>query len=359
MRVAFNIYPLQSAHKKRGIGFYTNNLLENLKKDDRVEIVEFIHLSEIKNVDLIHYPWFDLYFHSLPIKTPFPKVVTIHDVIPLIFKEHYPVGLKGKFNFFLQKIALKNCKAYITDSNSSKKDIVKFLNLNEKQIFSIPLAAEEIFKMLNDTKLLHVKRKFNLPARFMLYVGDANWVKNLPFLIQAFSKLIKILQASDLKLILVGEVFLKNVDNIDHPELETLRMVNKLMKELDLERYIIRVGNIEKDELVGFYNLATVYVQPSFYEGFGLPILEAFSCGTPVICSKGGSLPEVGGDAALYFDPFNQKQFINLILAVLQDRSLQEKLMKLGLRQAERFSWKKCTEETIKIYKQILNEKTY
>lgn len=356
MRIAFNIYPLRSPHKKRGIGYYASNLLNYLKKDGRVEVLEFNSISEIKNVDLVHYPWFDFYFHTLPLRKSFPTVVTIHDVIPLIFKNHYPVGLRGKYNFILQKISLKNCKAYIADSNSSKKDIIKYLKLNAGKIFSIPLAAEEDFRILNDINLLRIKRKFNLPERFLLYVGDANWVKNLPFLIKAFNGLLKNKNIENLKLVLVGGVFLKKVDNINHPELESLKMVNKLIRELDLEESVIRVGNIEKDELAAFYNLAAVYVQPSLYEGFGLPILEAFACAVPVVCSNGGSLPEVGGNAALYFDPQNEQQFINLILEVLRDRSLREKLIKLGLKQAEKFSWKKCAIETINVYQQILNK---
>lgn len=357
MRVAINTIPLNSAHKLRGVGYYTRNLIDNLKKDNSIQVLEFKHLSELQDVDVIHYPWFDFYFHTLPIKKPYPTVVTIHDAIPLIFKDHYPVGFRGKFNFFLQKISLKNCKAYITDSNSSKKDIIKYLKLNDEKVFPIPLAADAEFKILNDTSLLHVKRKFNLPERFLLYVGDANWVKNLPFLIRSLHKLIKTTKdIGDLKLILVGGVFLKRVDDIVHPELESLKMVNKLIKELDLEKSVIRVGNIEKDELAAFYNLAIIYIQPSFYEGFGLPVLEAFSCGVPVICSNGGSLPEIGEDAALYFDPDNQKQFINLTLEVLQNKSLRERLVKSGLTQAGKFSWQKCIEETIKIYNKLSKE---
>lgn len=356
MKVAINVVPLYSAHKMRGIGYYTRNLIENLKKHEDLEIFEFQDISQIKQVDLIHYPWFDLYFHTLPVKKPFPTIVTIHDVIPLIYKNHYPVGLRGKFNFLLQKIALKNCKSYITDSESSKKDIVKYLKINPEKIFAIPLAAEENFKMLSDTKLLRIKRKYILPERFLLYVGDANWVKNLPFLIKAFDKLLK--TAGDLKLVLIGGVFLKKVDNINHPELESLKMMNKLISELNLEKSIIRMGNIEKDELAAIYNLATVYVQPSFYEGFGLPVLEAFACGVPVVCSNGGSLQEVGGSAALYFDPENEEQFIRIIVEVLQSKSVREKLIKSGLEHARLFSWQKCAEETIKVYKRMIYEKT-
>lgn len=355
MRVAINVTPLKSAHKNRGIGYYTDNLIENLKKDQNMKIFTFLDTTELKEIDIIHYPWFDFFFHTLPLRRVAPTVVTIHDVIPLIFKEHYPVGLKGKINFLLQKAALKNCQAFITDSDASKQDIIKHLKLESEKVFPIPLAAEERFKLLSDTKLLYAKRKLNLPDRYLLYVGDANWVKNIPFLIKAFRKLKNISSdLNDLKLILVGGVFLKRVNDINHPELESLKLVNKLIEEQGLEESIVRVGNLEKDELAAFYNLASAYVQPSFYEGFGLPVLEAFACGVPVVCSNGGSLPEVGGDAALFFNPQNLNQFINLLREVLQNMSLREKLIKLGLKQAEKFSWQKVVDETKAVYMKIL-----
>lgn len=357
MKVALNVYPLKSAHKDRGIGYYTKNLLEQLKKDNSIEVVEFTSLSEVKKADVTHYPWFDLFFHTLPIKRRFPTVVTIHDVMPLIFPGHYPTGFKGEINLLLQKIALGSCKHIITDSKTSKADIVKYLKLQEEQITAIHLAVvDEYFTVLrSDTKLIYIKRRYRLPDKFLLYVGDANWVKNLPFLIEGFHQLIQESEFEDIKLVLIGGVFLKDVENIDHPELESLKLVNKLIKQYGLETRIIRPGQIKEDELVAFYNLATIYVQPSLYEGFGLPILQAFACGAPVISSDRGSLPEIGGKATVYFDPTNIKQFISVAQEILENKSLQDKLSKLGLEQAKRFSWKKVAEETKSVYLKVLN----
>lgn len=359
MKIAINTYPLNSAHKDRGIGYYTKNLIENLKKDKSIEVLEFIDVSEVKKVDLVHYPWFDFYFHTLPIRKIYPTIVTIHDVIPLIFKTHYPVGWKGKLNFNLQKFALKGCRKILTDSQTSKNNIAKYLKVAKEKIAAIYLAAREDFKLLSDTKLLHIKRQYNLPDQFLLYVGDANWVKNLPFLIEGFNRVVKKTQFSRFKLILVGNVFLKKVENINHPELESLKTVNRLISQFKLEDKIVRVGNLEIEELVGFYNLATIYIQPSLYEGFGLPVIEALSCGTPVVCSNSGSLPEVGGNAAIYFDPKNSDQFVSILIEVLQNKSLQMKLSKLGLSQAEKFSWEKFTFEMKQIYSEVAeNAKT-
>ena len=354
MKIAINTQPLKSGHKARGIGFYTSNLVENLKKDPQMKILEFINLSEIKEADIIHYPWFDFFFHTLPLRKKFKTVVTIHDVIPLIFPKAYPVGMRGKYNFLLQKLALRGCNHIITDSKVSKNDISKILKINEDKITVVHLAANEKFQVQNDTNLIRTKRKYNLPDRFLLYVGDANWVKNLPFLMKSFHEISKMEQFIDVKLVLVGGVFLKRVENINHPELEDLKYFNRLIQELNLEEKIKRVGDLDIDELVSFYNLATIYIQPSRYEGFCLPLIEAFSCGTPVISSNAGSLPEIGRDAAIYFDPAKEDQLISLAIEVLQNKSLQQKLSKLGLMRAEKFSWSKVVQETKQVYLKVV-----
>lgn len=356
MKVAINVYPLTSGHKTRGIGYYTDHLIEELKQDESIKVEKFTKLSEIKNIDVVHYPWFDFFFHTLHLKRPAPTVVTIHDVIPLIFPNNYPVGIKGKINFLIQKIALKNCKFFITDSKTSKADIIKYLKITPEKIMVIPLAADSKFRQLFDTELLRVKRKYKLPDQFLMYVGDANWVKNLPFLIEGFKELVR-LSEGNIKLVLIGGVFLKRVENITHPELESLKRTNQLIEKFNLQSHVIRPGNLADEELVAFYNLATVYIQPSLYEGFGLPLLQALSCGTPCVSSNAGSLSEVGGDAPIYFDPTSLAQFESEVWEILKNKSLQNKLSRLGLKQAEKFSWSKVAKETKLVYvKAVENE---
>lgn len=350
MKIAINTKPLYSGHKSRGTGYYVRNLVDYLKNKEDIEIFEFTNLSEVKNVDLIHFPWFDFYFRTLPIRRPAPTVVTIHDVIPLIFPAQYPVGIKGKANFFLQKLALKSVKCIITDSVVSKRDIQKYLKVEEGKIVVVPLAVDLKFKVLKKTDLVKIQRKYNLPEIFLMFTGDANWTKNLPFLVDSFKKLIQIPEFKDVKLVLVGGVFLKNVENINHPELESLKKLNRLIHEYQLEDRIIRPGHVDDSELVALYNLAAVYVQPSLYEGFGLPVLQAFACGTPVVSSSAGSLPEVGGSAAVYFDPANSNQLVHLLAEVLRDKSLQQKLSKLGQKQIDKFSWEKTATKTVEAY---------
>ncbi len=357
MKIGINITPLHTAHKRRGIGYYTSNLLNYLKKDKELEIFEFTKLSEVEKLDLVHYPWFDFYFHTMPIKKKFKRVVTIHDTIPLLFPSHYPVGFKGRTNFFLQKLALRNVDAVITDSNTSKRDIISSLKIKSDKIFPIPIAVDKDFQPLADNHLIRVKNKFHLPDQFLLYVGDANWSKNIPFLINGFSKLIQKQEMKNLGLVLVGEVFLKNLENIDHPELESLKEANRLIHKLDLSSKIIRPGNLVKEDLIAFYNLATVYIQPSIYEGFGLPVLEAFACGTPVISTDTGSLPEVGGDVSIYFNSNNLLQFVRIVEDLLLSKSLQNKLSKLALKRALNFSWDKVVKQTKEVYSYAVKNK--
>jgi len=175
----------------------------------------------------------------------------------------------------------------------------------------------------------------------------------LPFLIDCFNDLVKLPDFVDLKLILAGGVFLKNVENIDHPELISLKKVLRMIKDYGLEGKVLRSGRLDLEDLVAYYNLAALYIQPSLYEGFGLPVLQAFTCGTPVLSSNKGALPEVGGNAALYFDPGNKTQFNSLVVEALQNKSLRSKLSRLGFIQAAKFSWEKTAQETKLVYAKI------
>ena len=302
MRVAIDVSPIKSGHKARGIGSYTKNLVEEFKKrTGGIEFEFFENPASPPPVDIIHYPYFDLFFHTLPIfKKSSRVVVTIHDVIPLVFPKHFLRGVKGSISLFLQRLALKNVDAVICDSNTSKKDIVQKLSYPSDKIHVVYLAPGENFKNIQDKKRLSkIATKYRLPVKFALYVGDVNWNKNILGLLEA----VKIAKAN---LVMVGDSI------VDH-NLPQVKQIDAKISSLNIKDKVIRTGYVEDEDLVAIYNLAPLTVLPSFYEGFGLPVLESMACATSVVGSKLASIPEISGNAAIYCNPSDPKDIASKI----------------------------------------------
>ena len=363
MKVAINVSPLKNTNRYRGVGIYTDLLVKSFRLL-KIPGFSFQLVEEKKfpqDCDLIHYPFFDLFFLTLPIKKLKPTVVTIHDVIPLVFPEHYPVGLRGSLKFQIQKKSLKNVKAVITDSENSKRDIFKYLNYPKEKIYVVPLAPADDFKKLEiGNWKLEIKQKYQLPDNFVLYVGDINYNKNIPGLIRAF----KLISTSEVGLVLVGKAFLD--ENLKEAK-EILQLIKNLSlrsrtlfltdarnNSLKLSKKVVRLGWIPTEDLVEIYNLATVYCQPSFYEGFGLPVLEAMACGCPVVAAKTSSLPEICGEAAILVNPDDINDIANGIKKVLYDISIYDILRKRGLGWVKNFSWKKVVQKTYEVYQKVV-----
>lgn len=345
MKIAFCVSPLLNNHSTRGIGSYTKNLLENLKKIPKLHIQEFSDISEIENADVIHYPFFDLFQKTLTIKKKIPTVVTIHDVIPLEFSDHYPAGIKGSINKFLQKKSLKRVAAVITDSQYSKKSITKHLGISENKIFSIPLAPIGYFHKIDDEKRLEkIKDKYKLPSKFALFTGNVNWNKNLLNLSEASVK-------ADIDLVLIGKSF-EERNNLYHPELKSFK---QFLKKFSSNPKIHILGYIPDEDLVEITNLADLQMLPSFAEGFGLPILDAQICGTPVITSNISSMPEVAGRGALMVDPASVEDISRAIKRITDNKEIREELIKEGFKNVKRFSWEKTAQDTAKVYDEIFH----
>ena len=343
MKVAINSSPLKSGHANRGIGVYTQNLLLALKKHPEIELLEFARLDEVKQADVVHYPFFDLFQHTLPLNKKFPTIVTIHDVTPLVFPKAYPPGIKGGINLSLQKFALQNVKAIITDSQASKNDIQIHLGINPDKIVPIYLAASSEFRIINDKKSLeNTKKKFNLPEKFAVYNGNVNWNKNI-------NNLTKACLNANLDLVIIGKSFLEK-DNLNHAE---KRAFKQFLANFENNPRVHRLGFVETRDLANILNMASCLLMPSFYEGFGLPILEAQACGTPVIISRISSMPEVAGDAAMYVEPQEEAQIMMAIAQLLQDEKLYKDLVQKGLENVKKFSWQKCADQTINVYSQV------
>lgn len=238
--------------------------------------------------------------------------------------------------------------AVIADSECSKKDIIQFLGVSKEKINVVYLAKDEAFHAISDIEMLEkVQKKYHLPSQFLLYVGDVNWNKNVTGLIKIFSQLVK--QHSGFHLVLAGHAF------SDENLFET-RQIIQTIHQLGIENRVRRIGYVPLDDHVAIYNLASIYVQPSFYEGFGLPVLEALSCGVPVVSSDKGSLPEVGGNAVLYADPYKPETFVEQITVLLDMNSTErKKRIVAGKKQAALFTLAKMAHETLQVYKKVAN----
>lgn len=323
-------------HRVRGTGFYISNLESSFKKYDKNNTYISCFADNIPDdVDIIHYPYFEPFFITLPFFKKKKTVVTVHDLTPFVFPKDFPKGVKGKLKWEVQKRLLKNSDAIITDSESSKKDIQKFTGIKSNKISVIYLAASEKFKKIQNPKL-----ELNLPEKFVLYVGDVTWNKNLPRLVEAVKSI-------GLPLVMVGKALITENFNKKNPWNKDLSKVQDLTRN---DNKIIKLGFVRDEDLIMLYNKATVFAMPSLYEGFGLPVLEAMSCGCPVITSRAGSIPEVGQNAVFYTDPYDTNDIADGIKKVFFDENLRKELSKKGLEQSKKFSWKKTAKQTVKVY---------
>ncbi len=340
-----------------GVGRYIRNLTENLKKIDLkneyiifspdikwYSIKEQIRLPKLLNSlkpDLVHFPHF-----NVPIFFRGKFVVTIHDLIhqhfsmqratthgPLIYKIKQ-LGYKKVF-----ENAIRNSAKILVPSNYVKNQLINDWGIKGSKV---AVTYESV-----DDKILKFAKKTSpyslISNPYLFYVGNAHPHKNVEGLIKAFLKLKE--KYPDLKLILAGH---------DH---YFWQRIKRQFQDPD----IIYKGYITDEELVALYKNALCFVMPSFEEGFGIPLLEAMALGCPVVSSNAGSLPEVGGDACLYFDPYKIEDMIEKISQVLPSRHpersegsnlLRKDLIKKGLQRYKLFSWKKLAEQTLKVYKQ-------
>lgn len=346
IKIGFDVSPLKSGSRFRGVGMYTKNLLEYLKKDSRLQILEFAEGKIPKEADLIHYPYFFPFTVSLPFCLSKKFVVTVHDLIPLIFPRAYPPGLKGGVKYAFQKKLLKRASMIVTDSQSSANDVVKFIGYPKNKVQVVYLAGANRVKRTTDKNFLNTMRiKFGLPKNFVLYVGDVNYNKNLPGLVKA-CRLAKI------PLVIVGKQAVSQDFDKNHIENQPLIELDNFIKK---GNDIIRTGFVDEKELAALYSLAAVYCQPSFYEGFGVPLLEAMACGCPVVTSNVSSLPEIAGKAAVLVDPENSEDISRGLLEMIKSKETREKYIKLGFEQIKMFSWEKTAKETINVYEKVLN----
>lgn len=271
-----------------------------------------------------------------PVFSPCPKVINILDLSFI----RYPQVIDRLYRFFLKcqlPLVISNANVILGISELSKKEIVELFKISPEKVKVTYLACGPEYKVIEDPQQIeNIKKKYSLPEKFIIHVGTLEPRKNIPNLISAFG----ILKKNNLfehKLAIVGgrgwyyeKIFEK-------------------VTELKLEKEVIFTGFVPEKDLPLLYNAADVFVFPSIYEAFSMPILEAMACGCPVICSRAASLPEIGGEAAVYFNPQNPEEIAAAILKVVSNENLKKELSLKGLAQAQKFSWEKAAAETLKV----------
>jgi len=351
-KVAIDVSPLNDGNSQRGVGYYTRNLTRALQTEIKnnpdyqhyqIQLVTD-NSKPATDSDLVHYPYFDPFKLTLPVQDK-PYIVTCHDLIPRAFKDHFPVGLKGEIKWLIQKHRLQKATYIICPSHSAKYQILDQINYPVDQIFVTYEAATSNFKKITNQKnLTKIKNKYHLPDKFILYVGDINWNKNIPTLVKACLNL-------KYPLVIAGSSTVKKVSR--HPWTQDLLWLQSQKSSL-----LHLLGFVPDEDLPIIYNLATLYCQPSYSEGFGLPLIEAMQSGTPVCYSEDSCLPEIMDFNGEYFDPYSQESLESALKKLWLNIKLRQKYSLNGQIRAQSFSWKNTALQTLALYRLVeLDEK--
>lgn len=287
-------------------------------------------------IDIFHGPA----FLAPPFQNGFKSVATIHDLVAF----HHPKTIPAKYAIymrFLIRMMIKKARGIITDTACIKEEIIDFFNIDPERIFSIPIAVSSQFRPIRDQELIdRIKKQYGIQKRYFLYVGNIEPRKNLSNLFLACNSIREKL-SRDFQLVVTGK------------KGWLYREIFETLAGTAFRDNIVFTQYVNRTDIPVLYSGADFFVFPSLYEGFGLPILEAMSCGTPVITSSVSSMPEVAGDAALYVNPLKISDIAEKILALAFDESLRQELREKGFKQADKFTWERSARLTQRVYETI------
>ncbi len=279
--------------------------------------------------DIIHFP----YDSRLRFKRG-KFIATIHDVKPLVFPEWFPKSAK------LHR-GIERIDRVFTDSQSSKKDIIRLLGIPDEKIDVIYLGISEAFR--RPPAAIGESSSYDIGKDYILYVGGGDRTKNLEILIEAFGQLPDRIRSGH-QLVLVGD-------------LKRIPMVRRAVEVRGLQSQVNFTGPVTDEDLIKIYHGASLFVYPSLYEGFGLPVLEAMASGVPVIASEASSLPEVVGDSGILVDPTSVKMLADAMQSVLTDKVLSDQLRRAGVTRAREFSWENTALSVLDGYRRAMTER--
>ena len=377
MRICIDARPI--INKQTGLGRYTYNLINALKKvDDKNEYLILVHSNlasthpvfnsdnsrfqykkcpipgvtvqqqykldyylRTEHFDVYHYPHFDL---PIALSKKYRSVFTVHDLTYLLHRSVFRGAeyIKKFYTKQIMKLGIKFANRIITVSETTKKDLTNYFNVPQSKMVTIYEACEPIFVPINDREIINkFKQKWNLKNPFFLFIGEKRPHKNLIRQIEAFD-LFQKKTAKKFDFIIIG----KSYKNYFNPE--------ERAKQLNLKSQVRFLGYVEDYELPLFYNCAEAFMFPSLYEGFGIPILESFSCGTPVITSNISSTQEIAGGAALLVNPYKKEQIAEAMVRIITNVNLRQNYITKGFKQIKLFSWEIAALKTLRLYQQII-----
>jgi glycosyltransferase involved in cell wall biosynthesis len=331
------------------------NYFEYLEKYPNAELKRFQYPNRLLNFSLWYFGWpkldkliggVDIFFapniNFLAVSNKCKLITTFHDLSFERFPEFFTKKTRLWHYFFVNPRHIAQISSrIIAVSASTAKDLEEIYKITPEKICVVHHGISDDFKIIdrNNPKLLEVQKKYGLPHKFILFLGNIESRKNIKASIEASKKIKK--EDSKLEkfeLVMAGK---------------TSPLCQKIIQKETGDVRII--GYIDREDKPFVYNLASLFLYPSFFEGYGLPVLEAMACGTPVIASNNSSIPEVAGNSAALIDPNRPGEIIEAATEILVENEISEKFRRKGLRQAKKFSWKKCAEETIMIFNSLHN----
>lgn len=361
---------LRAYDRPGGIGIYSRNIVKHLLSIDQDNHYILMYnnkdhvgtFGSLQNVDEVFLPpanpmiwdqWLvpkvikkwgvDLIFNtkfSVPLLTKVKKIMVLHGASWFVHPELY-----GKFDIFYvhqtMPIYCRKADFLISNSDLTTQDFIRILGLATRNIATVRLAAGDEFHPIKDSQILeNVRTKYQLPERFILTVTSHDPRKNFSTLLKAFEQC---RNEVDVRLVVVGKDCYKYASDFD-------------LKGRGLENVVHFPGWIAQEDLPAIYCLADVFAFPSVYEEFGIPVVEAMSCGCPVVSSNTGAIPELTNGTALLSDPFDHKLLHNNLWKLLLSNSVAERHRKWGLERAKAFSWSKAAQQTLEIFRRVSSE---
>ncbi len=369
----FGLDGLPLCRKKTGIGHYTFELgrsLAAIASNHEFEIVSpsaFSSLDsslppnlQLTNVGLDQLRrrfWWSMFlprycprasfalFHGTNFELPYwsscPTVLTIHDLSLLLYPETHERRLVRRARVKLP-LAARRANAIITPSEAVKREVCEHLGVNADKVFAIPEAARAGFYPMPASESRLVCQRLGIEAEFILFVGTVEPRKNLITLARAFAQIVRSTSAQ-LQLVIAGEKGWLSGELMDY------------LRDEHVRERVLFTGHLPDYDLRALYSSCRVFVYPSLYEGFGLPLLEAMACGAPVVTSRTPSIIETVGDVARLFSPTDVEDLARGITALLNDANEREHRSSLGLQHAKKFSWERTATATWEIYKKLSN----